>query len=326
MTAKIIRWGMIGCGDVTEIKNGPGLYKCENSELLGITNRTLAKARDWVKRHGQGRVFDSVDDLLDCKEIDIVYIASTPDTHKEFALRCAGAGKHVYLEKPIALNYDDALEIQKKFKEAERKVFVAHYRRGLRKTEIIKNLIKKISPVYLVDFNRSVPEGGIQGWRQDAAVAGGGIFFETDVHVVDLLDYLFGPLFDRNILTQSFSENNAFEDLVLLSARGRDNILVNGVWQFNGTDSRDLCEVRGKNGTLTFPVLDTGGTAILTTQNDKEQIDFPSEEHVGQGLEQMIVDELLGKFSCPSTLDTAMRALRICCDAQDAIKTLNKTI
>jgi predicted dehydrogenase len=107
---KKIRWGMIGCGDVTERKNGPGLYKCRDSELFGVTNRTISRAHDWVKRHGHGTVFSGVAELLACPDIDIVYAAATPDIHKELALRVAAAGKHCYLEKPIAPDYRDADE------------------------------------------------------------------------------------------------------------------------------------------------------------------------------------------------------------------------
>ena len=70
-------WGMIGCGDVTEKKSGPGLYKANGSRLKGVYNRTEAKAHDWVQRHGYGQVYTTVEELLADEEITAVYIATT---------------------------------------------------------------------------------------------------------------------------------------------------------------------------------------------------------------------------------------------------------
>ena len=100
-----IGWGMIGCGDVTEQKNGPGLYLANRSRLVGVANRTRARAEDWVRRHGAGRVYESAEALLAEPAVDIVYVATTPDCHKKYAIACAEAWKHCYLEKPKALSY-----------------------------------------------------------------------------------------------------------------------------------------------------------------------------------------------------------------------------
>ena len=309
-----IRWGMIGCGDVTEIKNGPGLYKCRDSELIGITNRTIPKAHDWVKRHGHGRVFASADELLSSPDIDIVYVAVTPDAHKELAIKCAKARKHCYLEKPIALSYDDAGEIQRAFTEAGKKIFVAHYRRGLPKTQKLKILFERIAPLGSVRVFRADTQRTIPNWRSNAAVAGGGVFFETDVHLVDLLDYLFGPLHNWQL---NASLRKGMEGCSALIARGREGILLSGLWQYQACKAEDLCEVYGEKGVLNFQGLSTGGTALLETVEGREEIVFPDEPHVGLPMEQMIVDELLGRGHCPSTLETAMRAFRICCEMRD---------
>jgi predicted dehydrogenase len=316
-----IRWGMIGCGDVTEVKNGPGLYKCRDSELVGVTNRTIAKAHDWVKRHGHGRVFPSVEELLASPEIDIVYIAVTPDAHKELALRCAAAGKHCYLEKPLTHSFQDAVELQKAFDLAGKKIFAAHYRRGLPKTQKLMELIKKIAPVHSVRVFRADAQAGNFGWRNNAAISGGGIFFETDVHSIDLLDYLFGPLHDWKLDALNSADNSvgkSAEDTAALIARGRGGALISGLWQYRAYKPQDICEVFGEGGVLSFPGMSTGGKAILETPQGITEILFPDEPHVGMPMEQMIVDELLGRGKCPSTLETAMRALKICCDMRDA--------
>ena len=89
---RVIRWGIIGCGDVVETKNGAPMYLADHSELVGIWNRTKEKAIRWCERHGHGRAFDSLDELLNDPDIDIIYVATTPNMHKEYACAVAASG------------------------------------------------------------------------------------------------------------------------------------------------------------------------------------------------------------------------------------------
>jgi len=101
---KTIRWGIIGCGDVTEIKSGPGLYKAAHSQLLAVMRRNGALAADYARRHGVPRWHDDADAIIRAPDIDAVYVATAPDTHRDYVLRCAAAGKPVLVEKPMAMN------------------------------------------------------------------------------------------------------------------------------------------------------------------------------------------------------------------------------
>lgn len=140
-TLGVVGWGIIGCGDVVETKNGPGTYLAEGSELVGIWNRTKSKAEEWTRRHGHGSVFDSVEELLADPSVDILYVATTPNCHKEYALAVAEAGKHCYLEKPIALSWDEAQEIKAAFEKSGTRCFVAHYRRGMPRYKTLKQIL-----------------------------------------------------------------------------------------------------------------------------------------------------------------------------------------
>lgn len=137
----VIRWGIIGCGDVVETKNGPAFYLAEGSELAGIWNRTKSKAVDWCTRHGHGRAYDTLEELLSDPDIDIIYIATPPNVHKQYAIQVAQAHKHCYLEKPLALSWEEAEEIHAAFKESKTRCFTAHYRRGMPRYRELKKLL-----------------------------------------------------------------------------------------------------------------------------------------------------------------------------------------
>src|SRR5690349_18239861 len=102
-----IRWGIIGCGDVTEIKSGPGFQKAEGSELVAVMRRDAAKARDYAERHKVPRWYSDADALLADRDVDAVYVATPTSSHKEYVLKAARAGKPVLVEKPMAASVGD---------------------------------------------------------------------------------------------------------------------------------------------------------------------------------------------------------------------------
>src|SRR3982751_6515859 len=106
-----INWGIIGYGDVTEIKSGPAFNKVPNSALVAVMRRDATKAADYAKRHKVPRWYDDANKLINDPQVNAIYIATPPDSHEAYALAAINAGKHVYVEKPMALNHAAAKNI-----------------------------------------------------------------------------------------------------------------------------------------------------------------------------------------------------------------------
>src|SRR5690606_36500649 len=138
---EMIKWGMVGVGDVTEVKSGPALYKTLNSRLIAVVSRTKEKAEDYARRHAVPKVYGDVATLLEDPEIDIVYIATPPSTHKNYALQVMQAGKPVYVEKPMAKSLKEATIMHDTAKKTGISLFVAFYRRALPYFTRIKQLV-----------------------------------------------------------------------------------------------------------------------------------------------------------------------------------------
>ena len=96
---KTIRWGIIGCGDVAEVKSGPGFYKADHSSLVAVMRRNGARAAEFAERHGVARWSDDAQAIINAPDIDVVYISTLTNSHCLYTLRCAHAGKPVYVEK-----------------------------------------------------------------------------------------------------------------------------------------------------------------------------------------------------------------------------------
>ncbi|WP_340156718.1 Gfo/Idh/MocA family oxidoreductase, partial [uncultured Winogradskyella sp.] len=102
---KTYNWGIIGCGNVTELKSGPAYQKTEGFKLVAVMRRNIEKAKDYAKRHEVSKFYGDADALINDSEIDAIYIATPPDSHEYYALKVAEAGKICCIEKPMAPSY-----------------------------------------------------------------------------------------------------------------------------------------------------------------------------------------------------------------------------
>jgi len=101
-----IRWGIIGCGDVCEVKSGPALQKCADSEVVHVMRRDANKAADFARRHGVPKSTSDAAALIADPNVNAVYIATPVGSHLEHALRGRRGGKNRGLvEKPMARSY-----------------------------------------------------------------------------------------------------------------------------------------------------------------------------------------------------------------------------
>src|SRR5688500_10924021 len=96
-----IAWGIIGCGDVTEVKSGPAFNKVPNSHLVAVMRRDAAKAADYARRHNVPAWYDNADQLIHDPLVNAIYVATPPSTHEQYTLAALKAGKPVYVEKPM---------------------------------------------------------------------------------------------------------------------------------------------------------------------------------------------------------------------------------
>lgn len=310
---KKIRWGMIGCGAVTEVKSGPGLQKTEGSSITAVMRRNGGLAEDYARRHGIGKWYDDADKLIGEPDVDVVYVATPPSSHKEYAIAAANAGKDVYVEKPMAMTFDECQEMIAACKENGVRLFVAYYRRALPRFVKIKSLIDggAIGKVSFADvvYHKRASEGdlaGAENWRVDPRVAGGGYFYDLASHSIDILQFLLGDATAAKGYVSNQRRRYEAEDIVSGVVRLGDDVHVTMLWNFNAYGDMDRTEIVGDEGKLTFSTFGDGAI-VLETQNGSEEFNIENPLHIQQPLIQTIVNELRGDGHCPSTGDTAAK-------------------
>ena len=309
----IVRWGIIGCGDVTEIKSGPGFRKAAGSALVAVMRRNGALAADYAKRHGVARSYDNADALIADPEVDAVYVATPPDTHADYALKVAAAGKPAYVEKPMARNTPECDRMIAAFARAKLPLFVAYYRRRLPRFLEVQKLIAEgaLGKVTGVRYMASSPRHRDDaGWRLDAEKAGGGHFLDVGSHVLDLMDFFFGPLEDVAGTAANLGGSCSVEDVVAMSFRFGSGLPGSAAWNFAIAATEDTFVITGTEGRVTFSVF-TNDPLQLEDKSGTSTIDRPNPPHVAQPLIQTAVDDLLGRDACPSTGESARRTTQV---------------
>jgi len=303
---KTIRWGIIGCGDVTEVKSGPGFQKAINSALVAVMRRNGALAADYARRHGVPKWYDDGQALIDDPDVDAVYIATPPNAHMAYTLAAAKAGKPVYVEKPMAMNFDECWAMIEACHVAGVPLWVAYYRRALPRFLKVKELIDSgaigTPRTVTVTFYRKwrPAEPGNLPWRVLPEIAGGGLFVDLAAHTLDYLDYFLGPIQS----VQGYASNQAgyypAEDVVTGSFVFASGVQGVGIWSFSSFTNVDQTEIVGDAGKLTFTSFTTDPIQ-LTTGRGVTEFDLDHPAHIQQPLIQSIVNELNGVGACPST-------------------------
>lgn len=322
-----VRWGILGCGDVTEVKSGPALQKCAGSRLVAVMRRDAAKAADYARRHGVPRWYSDAAALCADPEVNAIYIATPPGSHLELARLAAAAGKPAYIEKPFGRSATEADAIDAAFAAAGLPVFAAYYRRALPRFAKVRDLLADgaIGRVTGLVLRHASPSPR-DTWRLDPALSGGGLFRDLGSHALDLLDHLVGPLHDPSGLAANRSGRHpAVEDTVALRFRTADGAPGAAHWNFAAAHQEDLVELHGDAGRITFAVFAEQPVRLLRASahgspSAEEAFAIPHPAHIQQPLIQTVVDALRsGDIArCPSTGADARRTSAVMDAALDA--------
>ncbi|MDP4282890.1 MAG: Gfo/Idh/MocA family oxidoreductase [Bacteroidota bacterium] len=308
-----IKWGIIGCGDVTEVKSGPAFNKVNNSSLVAVMRRDAEKAKDYALRHHVPKWYDDASALINDEEVNAIYIATPPAFHEEYTLAAFEAGKPVYLEKPMTLNYSSAITIRDAAIEKNIKLAVAHYRREQPLFKKVKQLLDDhiIGDTRFVKmdlYKKSLTANDLKNpkiaWRVNDAIAGGGLFHDLAPHQLDLLYYFFGEI-DK---ATGYAINQAglydSDDMVSGTILFKSGVIFSGLWCFNVSekDEKDECEITGSKGKINFSVFEHQ-KIIITINGEKEIIPFMPLLHVQQPMIEKVVAYFLGKSPNPCGAD-----------------------
>jgi predicted dehydrogenase len=272
------------------------------------------KARDYASRHAIAHSCSNIEDFYETStqyDVNSVYIATPPSSHKDYVIAALSKGYNVYIEKPIALNCSEARAIQETLKESPgSKLSVAHYRRQLPLFLHLKRLLdtQSIGTVRSCNLRcwkstKKEEYTNPENWRLNAAVSGGGYFHDLAPHQLDILIHLFGyPLSSQGLaaappedsITPTNTSTTATTTAKVKVSVANDhvyglslfpnNVVFNGSWCFAvpEKDALDECVIVGTAGSIVFSFFGASSAVRMTmitsegiTSNEEWQFEHP---------------------------------------------------
>ena len=305
---KSVKWGFIGCGEVTEKKSGPAFQQIEGSQIVAVMSRNKEKAQSYAERHNIPRFYTDAQSLVADPEVNAVYIATPPSSHATYAIMALRAGKPAYIEKPMAACYEDCLRINRIARLMDIPCFVAYYRRHLPYFQKVRELVNNgcVGRVLTVQIRFSVPPRELDynstdlPWRLQPDIAGrGGYFYDLAPHQIDLLQQMFGTIIEAEGYGANMAGLYKVEDTINACFRFDSGITGSASWCFVAHESArtDRIAIVGQNGTLTFSVFDYKPITLDNGDGHQEFV-VPNPPHVQQQLIQLVVDHLRGNATC----------------------------
>jgi predicted dehydrogenase len=230
------------------------------------------------------------------------------------------AGKPVYVEKPMAMDFAECEDIIRAGRAAQVPVFVAYYRRALPRFARVRELLfderaighpRIVNTVLYQPHHRRYRDPRNLPWHVRPEISGGGIFVDIGCHTLDILDWLFGPITDVRGLASNQLGAYPPEDTVAMAFAFGNGLLGTGLWNFDSHDRHDMVEVIGDAGRIAFATFGDGPIRVDNAQGTREfHVDNPL--HIQQPLIETIVAELTGTpGACPSTAESAARTSRV---------------
>jgi len=297
----MLRWGLVGTGAIANKRVGPALVSAQNSRLVAVCDVVEEAARDFAQRF-QVPVYTSFEQLLANPDINAIYLATPIFLHAPQAIQALRAGKHVLVEKPMALTVAEGEEMIRVARETGKTLATAYYRRFFPKVRRAQQLIAegalgKVVMVISIYHTWYDPAPGAPGsWRAQKARAGGGVLWDMGSHRFDLLIGLLGMPTQVWATAETLAHTYEVEDTATVYLKLGNGAQCVSTWQWSSQTWVDHLSIIGTQGKIVMEPMDSPSlTLYIGKGRSQERMDeqIPLPENVHLPMIQNFVDSVL---------------------------------
>jgi predicted dehydrogenase len=191
VSKKNISIGIIGAGSFAKNVHLPNIKSISGFDIRAISTANNENAKRTAKQYGAKYCTTDFHDLLKDKDIDAVLITTRHNLHKSIIIEAARANKHVFVEKPMAMSYEECREIAKIIKETGVLLTVGFSRRFSPFAQKLKSLLKDKKSSLMMVYRVNAGTIPLDSWVNDPIEGGGRILGEA-CHFFDFLSWLSG--------------------------------------------------------------------------------------------------------------------------------------
>ncbi len=294
----VLKWGLIGAGDIAKKRIAPALRDLPNCELVAVSRRRAELAKAFAEEFGAQKWYADWRDLVADEEIEAVYIATPVYLHHEQTIAAANAGKHVLCEKPMALNSADCAKMIEVCRVNNVKLGIAYYRHFYPVIERIKQVIKsgEIGKVVIAQMNAfeyfEPTDDNPRRWLIEKAKSGGGPMMDFGCHRLEVLTDLFGEVRRAESIVANVVFEREVEDTAMAIFQFETGTCANLTVTHAAAKPQDTLDIFGTDGAIHVAVLNRGAIEIKTKTGERAE-NHPPHQNFHQPLIEDFTEAVL---------------------------------
>ena len=283
-----IGWGIVSTGSHPDVKVVPAMSSADDTQVAAVYSRDISRAEAFANNHDIPQAYDSLDDLLADARVDAVFISSPNYLHASQTIVAAQAGKHVLVEKPMAVSAEESVQMIRACKDAGVKLGVGfqlrHHPGHQRARELIEQgtlgVISLAQGQWCMGVRGEVdplPRTGLsEWWNAPELIGGASTMMGMGVHVIDLLHYLTGQtIVEVSALTDGQTDERLLELTAAIAIRFEDGTMGTVCCGRRVPDTENDAMVYGSEGRIALR-----GT-LLAAMTGELDVASKTVKHVG---------------------------------------------
>lgn len=277
----ILKWGLLGAGDIAKKRIAPALCDLENCELVSVSRSRAELAESFAQEFGIKKWFADWRELLKDDELDAVYIATPVFLHKEQTIFAAENGKHILCEKPLAMNVAECDEMIAVCRANNVKLGVAYYRHFYPIIERIKEIIEsgEIGKVSVAQINAfeyvDISPDHPRYWFLQKEKSGGGPMMDFGCYRLEVLTNLFGKVEQLKSIVTNKNFNREVEDTATAILQFENGTCANLTVTHAAREPQDTLDIFGTKGSIRVSVLNKSELRIKTENDERIEVHPP---------------------------------------------------
>ncbi len=326
-------WALIGASDIAKTRMIKAINSQPNSRVAAVFSSNAGRAKAYAAENKIPKAYDNLKTLLDDPQIDVVYISTTNDLHRDQALAAAAAGKHILCEKPLALSVDDARQMLNAAQAANVVLGTNHHLRNAVTHRTLRKLVKEGAigkPLAARVFHAVYLPPRLQGWRISRPEAGGGVILDITVHDTDTLRFVLDSEVE-DVIARSATQglaNGGIEDAVMGVMYFRDGVLAQFHDAFTIKHAPTGLEIHGTEGSLfatNVMTQDPVGRVMLRRDSEETEIKLdPPEDLYVHSIRHFNQAVITGRQPFATGVD-GLRSLAVALAALESSKSGRRT-
>ena len=249
-----VKLAIVGLGGIAQVIHMPILSRMEDVEITAVCDSDLSKCKNIASRYNVGKYYKDIEKMLEENpEVSAVIIAAQTNVHKDISIKCLQAEKDILIEKPIARNYKEAKEILDAAKLYKKKIMVAMNNRFRNDMMMQRTFTKakELGDVFYIKAGWVKPQSSNQKWMLEKDKAGGGVFLDNGIAMLDIGMWLLGFPEVKSVSAMNYFHNTkSVEDssIAMIKFKNNTTLTIEASWSLLREGELFYCNVYGKEG------------------------------------------------------------------------------